>query len=182
MSWQLRTSLGEVVNVVREAGAHRHDRTLRIPAISIRAEVRGWLRDPDGFDGALLLDMYRELQGGELAPWGNSPQILERHVLPVIEEAFAQGRLLAFRVPRRAVRAFVFPKEEPLPFADPAPTEWIEVAIADQDGNPYIGPYRIELPDGRVLSGQLNLGGRVRADGIPPGSCRLTLPDTDTDA
>ena len=52
-----------------------------------------------------------------------------------------------------------------------------KIVVVDDQGEPYLGRYRLDLPDGRTLSGQFNMGGAVRADGIPGGSCNVAFPE-----
>jgi hypothetical protein len=100
----------------------------------------------------------------------------------IISRAVAAGELLLVRQQLRVVAAS--PQEPPQPGSDtdaapPADVGWVEVTVADDEGQPYTGAYRVELPDGRVVSGRLNMGGVLRFDGIPPGSCQVTFPDLD---
>jgi hypothetical protein len=125
-----------------------------------------------------MLDMYRELRGDPLESWSDSSRSLQRHVLPVIDEAFRRGALAAFRLPRTEVPADLTP-EDAAPAPDSQPADWVELVLADEDGEPYVGPYRIELPGGKVITGQLNLGGRIRVDAIVTGSCQVTFPGLD---
>jgi hypothetical protein len=62
---------------------------------------------------------------------------------------------------------------------DDRPNDWIELVVVDQEGNPYLGRYAIDLPDGANVHGALNTGGAVRVSGIPAGSCKVVLPDVD---
>ena len=91
------------------------------------------------------------------------------------ERAFERGELVAFTLPRFQVRADLFQAPEVAEPAPDAPTDWVEIVAEDKDGEPYVGAYSLELPDGRVISGQLSAGGRVRFDGINPGACKVTF-------
>jgi hypothetical protein len=65
---------------------------------------------------------------------------------------------------------------------DASPAEvldWIEIEVVDDNSQPYLGNYRIVLPDGRSLTGVLDGIGKSRSDGISPGSCQLSFPDLD---
>lgn len=56
--------------------------------------------------------------------------------------------------------------------------EWVEFTVVDGAEQPLADlAYEIRLPDGSTRSGRLDSGGRVRLDGIPGGSCRLSLPE-----
>jgi type VI secretion system secreted protein VgrG len=59
-------------------------------------------------------------------------------------------------------------------------TTWIEIRLVDEDEEPIPGErYEIELPDGRVASGTLDMEGLAHVAGIDPGTCRITFPDLD---
>jgi hypothetical protein len=54
---------------------------------------------------------------------------------------------------------------------------WIAIELKDNDGNPVAGePYRIELPDGRIIEGNLDGMGTAEVRGIDPGQCNVTFP------
>lgn len=58
------------------------------------------------------------------------------------------------------------------------PDTWIAIELVDEDGEPVPNvPYRIETPDGRVLTGLTNDRGRARQDGIYAGNCKVTFPE-----
>ena len=99
----------------------------------------------------------------------------------IIEHALFLGDLLLVRNQLNVVPAL--PQTAPPPGRDltpdtPKDLDWVELTVVDDNGDPYTGPYKLELPDGRVMSGQLNFGGTLRVDGIPSGSCKLTFPDS----
>jgi len=51
---------------------------------------------------------------------------------------------------------------------------WIEFIFKDPQGNPISGKkYRLILPDGSKEEGTLGSDGRIRKDGIDPGSCSV---------
>ena len=57
---------------------------------------------------------------------------------------------------------------------------WIEIALVDEHGAPAAGhPYKIRLPNGKVLTGSLDSRGLARIEGIDPGTCRVAFPDLD---
>ncbi len=61
------------------------------------------------------------------------------------------------------------------PAKEPALT-WIEIQIVDEDGKPLLGEtYEFTKTDGGVSKGAT--AAAVRADQIPPGKCKLKLPD-----
>jgi hypothetical protein len=180
-SWRLRTSFGDEVVVVRARDLRKQDEARRMPSVFLLFELREWLLGMDGADRATLMDMYREVRGNPTAFrfGGGDASDLLRHVLPELEEAFRNGRLVALKVPRRAVPAGLRPRQAAEAAAPPEsePADWVEIVVVYDNGEPYLGRYRLDLPDGRALSGQFNMGGAVRADGIPGGSCRAAFPD-----
>jgi hypothetical protein len=51
------------------------------------------------------------------------------------------------------------------------------------EGNPVGGKqYRAKLSDGSIKQGTLDDSGRVRFDGIPPGTCTISFIDLDKEA
>jgi hypothetical protein len=70
---------------------------------------------------------------------------------------------------------------------DPPPTKhssdkkhWIEIVLYDVKGHPVPGhAYRIQLPDGSVVTGNLDSRGSARVNGIDPGTCKVTFPELD---
>jgi hypothetical protein len=63
-----------------------------------------------------------------------------------------------------------------------AEQHWIEIKLEYDDGTPFDGNCEVELPDGRRTHGAPDKDGIVRIDGIPPGACKLSLPDMDASA
>jgi hypothetical protein len=61
---------------------------------------------------------------------------------------------------------------------------WVEIELVDHRGKPVPGEaYRIELPDGKGVSGTLDEKGLARVDGIvDPGTCKITFPRLDKTA
>ncbi len=54
---------------------------------------------------------------------------------------------------------------------------WIEIQIVDEDGQPLLGEtYEFSKTDGAVAKGSTS-GAALRGDQIPPGKCKLKLPD-----
>jgi hypothetical protein len=57
------------------------------------------------------------------------------------------------------------------------PKTWIAIELKDSDGNPVAGePYKIELPNGRIIEGNLDRMGTAGVSGIDPGECEVTFP------
>jgi type VI secretion system secreted protein VgrG len=62
-------------------------------------------------------------------------------------------------------------------------TSWIEFEMLDEEGNPVPGvKCKVTLPDGKVDECTLDDKGRLRYDGIDPGSCKITFPELDKDS
>jgi len=58
---------------------------------------------------------------------------------------------------------------------------WVDVQLLDEDGEPIPGErYILKITDGSVREGSLDASGRVRVNGIDPGTCTVTFPDLDT--
>jgi hypothetical protein len=70
--------------------------------------------------------------------------------------------------------------------SEPPPTPevtWIEVELVGEDDQPIAGErYRLTLSTGRVLEGALDVQGRVRIEGMKPGTFDLTFPRLDQEA
>ncbi len=56
-------------------------------------------------------------------------------------------------------------------------TGWIEIEVVDDQGVPYTGPYRVELPDGSIAQGNFDANGLWGNYDIDPGQCTLILPE-----
>jgi hypothetical protein len=73
----------------------------------------------------------------------------------------------------------------PPPPVAPCPQDkaWVEFLLLDMEGNPVSGQsYIVGLPDGSTRQGTLDRTGKVRFDGIPPGTCTISYTDLDKDA
>jgi hypothetical protein len=63
------------------------------------------------------------------------------------------------------------------------PLVWIEIELVDEENQPVPGEkYRIDLPDGSVVEGNLDSKGKARREGIKPGTCKVTFPNLDKEA
>jgi hypothetical protein len=52
--------------------------------------------------------------------------------------------------------------------------------LLDQQGKPVPNEeYKIKLPDGSTVNGNLDDMGLARVDGIDPGTCKITFPKLD---
>lgn len=56
-------------------------------------------------------------------------------------------------------------------------TDWIEIEVVDQDGEPYLGRFHLELPDGATSDGSFDEEGFFGNYDIESGNCKLTLLD-----
>lgn len=57
---------------------------------------------------------------------------------------------------------------------------WVEMEVVDDFGKPMPGhSYLCMMPDGKVETGTLDSRGRVRFDGIDPGTCVFSLVELD---
>jgi type VI secretion system secreted protein VgrG len=62
----------------------------------------------------------------------------------------------------------------------PVKQSWISIKLVDQDNHSVPGePFRIKLPDGSIVDGQLDKKGLARISGIDPGSCQVSFPNRD---
>ena len=70
------------------------------------------------------------------------------------------------------------PKLAPVPVV--APSHYFEAYLLDDHHRPIVGePYRVELADGSVQEGETDELGRVRLEGVEPGSATLGFPRLD---
>jgi hypothetical protein len=55
---------------------------------------------------------------------------------------------------------------------------WVEVLLVDENDAPVPKQrYRVQLPDGSLMTGNLNDEGKVRFDSIVAGTCQISFPD-----
>lgn len=60
---------------------------------------------------------------------------------------------------------------------------WIAIKLVDEDNKCVPGEaYRITLPDGTKIEGDLDKKGFARIKGIDPGTCQVTFPKLDKEA
>jgi len=73
------------------------------------------------------------------------------------------------------------PPTSPTPPGEQVPLSALEVVVVDQEGKPQSGiRYEVEDANGKIHEGTTNPEGLVRVDGLPPGMCKVSLPDLDT--
>ena len=74
-------------------------------------------------------------------------------------------------------------QDAPLPsvlVADPSKPDWIGLQLADRDGAPVAGERFVVTPsDGSPIRGTLDKQGRIRIEGVSPGSYSVTFPERD---
>lgn len=61
-------------------------------------------------------------------------------------------------------------------------TEWIEIHVVDEDGNPWSGSYELMPPQDDKQRGTMDELGIIRVDNILGGACEFDLPDLSTDS
>ncbi len=59
---------------------------------------------------------------------------------------------------------------------------WVDIELVDAEGNPIpFEEFRLTLPDGRVIIGELDENGLAGLDGIRPGEGKLEFPNLHQD-
>jgi hypothetical protein len=180
MSWRLRTSFGEELVVVRDWDAGQEEDTRRVPPLFVRLELRDWLVGRQGLDRSTVMEMYRELRGDSPASRfgdGDESDIL-RYVLPELEDAFEQGSLVAFKLPRPEMSAGLLRAEDPAQetVADDNALEPFQLVLSDSvSGVPLAGvPLTIRTPAGEVKKLKTDTDGSIRLPNLPAGYCEVT--------
>lgn len=95
-------------------------------------------------------------------------------------------------VPVEEPEAVPMAPARPTPAKKPVPPEkkpaepektWIKIKLIDMVGKPIPGErYRIKLPGGEVMEGQLDDQGEAACWNIDSGMCKVTFPDLDEEA
>ena len=87
----------------------------------------------------------------------------------------------------RRIKAQVAPIDSAEPALTPSQlkklarkTDWIEVEVVDQDGEPYTGGYRLELANGAANEASFNEEGFFGDYDLDTGNCQLFLVDRKT--
>jgi hypothetical protein len=115
-------------------------------------------------------------------------ELLARAEAPVIAQLLRSGTpLLLVRLrPPVPMASVGLPAAPPPAAAASAPRPkvvkegWIEVEVVDEHGEAREGDhYRLKLPDGRVIEGQVGSNGRIALHGIDPGNAELTITSLD---
>ena len=61
------------------------------------------------------------------------------------------------------------------------PLTALEVVVVDQDGKPQSGiRYEVKDAGGTIHEGTTNPEGLIRIDGLPAGTCKVSLPDLES--
>lgn len=151
------------------------------------------LQDP--FARRSLADLYLALKGS--APGDLTSPEKAQLVLRTIQQAIAAGEIVSVR--RKGMSCDSTqdgggsggqqnsPRPPRRSSAPPSPSStradektWVEVRLIDQNGKPVPNAkYRLKITDGSVREGSLDDDGRVRVNGIDPGSCTVWFPDYD---
>jgi hypothetical protein len=180
MSWRLRTSFGEELVVVRDWDAVGEDDARRVPPLFVRLELRDWLVGRYGLDRATVMDMYRELRGDAMAArleHGDDGDIL-CYVLPDLEEAFEQGSLVAFKLPRAEMSNGLLRADEPAPetSAEDSTLAPFGLVLTDNlSGEPLGGVALIvRTSAGEEKKVETDSSGSIRLPNLPAGHCEVT--------
>lgn len=140
------------------------------------AAILGVLAGPNGASGADLSKLLTE-----------AATMLSQDWRP---PARPDGLVLLRRIRTvHAIRPDDGPALTPSQLKKMAQTDWIEIELVDQDGEPVTMPYHIELTDKSVRKGQFDVEGFAGLYEIESGTCKLTIgevieaaasPDNDT--
>ncbi|WP_394838681.1 hypothetical protein LVJ94_17460 [Pendulispora rubella] len=97
-----------------------------------------------------------------------------------LRDAVRFGDLRVERLPskRIALNRDKPPSVKPPPA--PVTEEWIGIRVVDQEGRPMPGvKYRLKLPSGSVIEGEVGADGKVHLDGLSAGQCSIELHELD---
>lgn len=62
-------------------------------------------------------------------------------------------------------------------------TTFIAIKLSDEKGNAVVGEkYEVELPDGSVSSGTLDIDGTAKVEGFEAGQCKVRFPNLEDDS
>jgi len=83
--------------------------------------------------------------------------------------------------PSRPLPGPPLPPTSPTPPGEEVPLTTLEVVVVDQEGEPQSGiRYEVKDASGKIHEGTTNPEGLIRFDGLPAGTCEVSLPDLDT--
>ena len=157
-----------------------------------RANLDRWVRD--SVTRRAVIEMYQSVPSTPLThDWSSvTPDDVYLQIKPRLERAFRKRELLVIYPVLEAGSAAEVEEAEVVQAAGAGgqavrpQTEktkektWIQIELIDDKGNPVPNePYRIELTDGSVQTGQLDDEGKARHEGIDPGTCKVTFPNID---
>ena len=122
----------------------------------------------------------------ELAPGLDIGRLHDHEVLRLLAARMTGAEMTLTPLPLAPapVSATFTEETEEAPAADTTPDEvereltWIEIELLDDDDTPIPNEaYRIRLPDGRTLTGNLDDEGYARLTEIPAGTCTVRFPN-----
>lgn len=62
-------------------------------------------------------------------------------------------------------------------------TTFVAIKLSDEKGNAVVGErYEVELPDGSVSSGTLDIDGTAKVEGFEAGQCKVRFPNLEDDS
>lgn len=147
--------------------------------------INAWLRQSER--RSILVDIYRAIiEDPSLTTQQLGHPDSDGGIAEALETAWLKGKMLLLRskshsggagqdgVPGRAQGAGAGGGS-----ATSSKT-WIEIVLVDEHDQPVPGiKYRLKITDGSVREGSLDSNGRVRINGIDPGSCEVSFPEID---
>lgn len=179
-TWRFRRGSEDIV-IVRAWDVRPEDGTFVLPRFSALGCLDQALRNRS--EWTTLLSLYEELTGGR-------PFLVDAAQMDAVSarvwRAIEGGTLVALRRPPPRFVHGVLPTTKgegsgpPPSEAEELEQSWVEVELLSEDNPPKPiahARYRIELPDASVREGKLDGNGRVRLEGIPAGTCKVTFPD-----
>lgn len=172
MSWRVPLGLRDLL-IVKGHDVLPAERPGALLGFVVSLLIDSWIHDP--LYRARLHQIYRAAFSLDDA---KDAQVAQR-----LKAAFERGGLVALSRERAVV-----PEAPELTPDEVAPTRaavappvltWIEIELLDLEGHPIPNvPYELVLPDGTVRTGSLNVAGLARVDGIDPGTCKLSFPNS----
>jgi hypothetical protein len=126
-------------------------------------------------EAAAVLERLAKTVG--VGPWQAATATLGKHLFDLRSPSGTSGFML-LRAPASHAERIVSPEDviTPSKLKKLKESHWIEVILTTDKGRPWVGKYKIELPDGRPVEGTTDEDGRARIDQIVAGSCKFYLP------
>lgn len=174
---------GRYVVVMRSAAQPGFPGSRALSATEARGMLDDWLRGGSAED---LRRLARDLLGWLAVP-PRSPEVDARLCEELSRELEDRdGRLVVLEV----APTVMVPPGLPEPTAEEErlgpeikPKTWIEIVLVDEADQPVAGvSYEIVLPDGSRRRGSTDAAGKVRYEGIDPGTCEFSFIKLDQDA